>query len=423
MEVGNDRKLRGLKRYKMNKFTILFAILAFSCVLGAGNSIFSYDGLPVRYFGNDIYGLSMGDTGSADVFRYNSGFGNPALHNASNRTILATGLLFGYTRYQSESVAGIRRSFVDDSLDLPYFSLSIPLKRHRLGFQFNSYASGLVSNQISYQTGDSLQITEKQTMDRYLYRGDLIYRYKLGHYSFGISGNYYFGHDVRSLDQDAGYFPYNTHEELSRTYKNPSVTLGGMASFDKLSLGAYYNMGTVLKGESVRSSLHTSEPEEPYEFELPHQAGLGISFLPFGEHKLNVDAHYEAWKQVDDQYEDSMRLGIGWAYEPKAETRDSYLSKIPLRGGVSWRKLPFRVEDNTVEEYALSLGASFPLKRDINRLDVGFQILSRGSLNQNKLSDTAFMMMLGFTGFDIIGKGSDRTAPRDIPEKEELNEW
>jgi hypothetical protein len=81
------------------------------------------------------------------------------------------------------------------------------------------------------------------------------------------------------------------------------------------------------------------------------------------------------------------------------------------------------VENNPVEEYALSLGASFPLKRDINRLDVGFQILSRGSLEQNRLSDTAFMMMLGFTGFDIIGKGSDRTAPRDIPEKEELNEW
>jgi hypothetical protein len=30
------------------------------------------------------------------------------------------------------------------------------------------------------------------------------------------------------------------------------------------------------------------------------------------------------------------------------------------------------------------------------------------------------MLMIGFTGFDIISKGIDRTAPRDIPEKEEV---
>lgn len=60
----------------------------------------------------------------ADNFRYNSGFGNPALHNASNRTLLATGMVFGFTRYASEG----GKSFVDDALDLPYLSLSVPVK-------------------------------------------------------------------------------------------------------------------------------------------------------------------------------------------------------------------------------------------------------------------------------------------------------
>ena len=406
----------------MKRYIALTAVLAVVGLLGAGNSIFAYDGIPVRYYGNDVYGLSMGDTGSADVFRYNSGFANPALHNSSNRTLLATGLLFGFTRYQSEDSAGNRRSFVDNSLDLPYFSLSIPVKKHRLGFQFNSYASGLVNNEGSFTSG-GFQVTERQKMDRYLYRGDLFYNYKLGNYSLGLSGNYYFGHDVRSLDQEAGYAPYNTHEELSRSYKNPSLTLGAMASYQKLSLGGYYSLGTVLKGESIRSSLHTTEAAIDYKYELPHQAGFGLSYLPLKEHKLNFDAYYEAWNQVNPEMDDAYRFGIGWAYEPQPETRESYWSKIPLRGGLSWRHLPFMVEDSAVEEYALSLGLSFPLKRDINRLDLGFQVLNRGSLAQNKLSDLSFMMMLGLTGFDIIGKASDRTAPRDIPEKEELNEW
>jgi len=170
-------------------------------------------------------------------------------------------------------------------------------------------------------------------------------------------------------------------------------------------------------------SLHTSEPEEDYEYKLPWEVGVGTSVLPFKEHKINVDLHYEAWKQVDDNLEDGMKLGVGWAYEPVAETRDSYLKKLPLRAGLSWRNLPFKVKDEPVEEYAVSLGISFPLKRDINRLDFGFQLLKRGDLDTNKLSDTSFMFMMGFTGFDIIGKTGDRTAPRDIPVKEEIDKW
>lgn len=402
----------------MKKLTAVTLLLILLQVLSAGNSIFSYAGYPVRFYGNDIYGLSMGDTGSADLFRYNSGLGNPALHNRSNRSILATGMVFGYTQYRSEDTDGKRHSFVDNSLDLPHFSLSFPVKRHRIGFQFSSQASGLVLNQKS-----DGGITEKQKMDRYLYRGDLIYSIKLDKYSFGASGNVYFGHELHAFDQDAGFAPFNTHEELSRTFKSPSITLGAMATYTKLSLGMHYNMQTVMKGNSVRSSLHTTEPEEDYEYTLPHELSLGISWLPFEENKLNIDAHYEAWKLVDDGYNDAFKLGIGWAFEPKAQSRDSYLKKLPLRGGISWRRLPFRVEDEDVNEYALSFGLSFPLKRDINRLDLGFQALQRGSLELNKLSDTSLMMMLGFTGFDVIGKAGDRTAPRDIPEKEELNEW
>ena len=114
----------------MKRLICLILIVMMACsAIWCGNSIFSFGGMPVRYYGNDIYGLSMGDTGLADNFRYNSGFGNPALHNASNRTLLATGMVFGFTRYASEG----GKSFVDDALDLPYLSLSVPVKKTQTG--------------------------------------------------------------------------------------------------------------------------------------------------------------------------------------------------------------------------------------------------------------------------------------------------
>lgn len=409
----------------MNKGLLLPALLFCAILpLNAGNSIFSYDGYPTQYFGNDIYGMGMGDSGSSDVFRNNTGYGNPALHNASNRSLFATGILLGYNAYQSLDAEGDKHSFLDNSLDLPYFSISLPLKRHRLGFQFNSYASGVVNNQREFLAPDSTEITEKQVMDRYLYRADLIYSVNLGHHNLGISGNYYFGHDVRQFSQDGAFGLYDTEEEVARSFKNPSLTLGYILHYEKWSAGLSYNLGGTLKGEEVRSSIHEEEDPVDYDYTLPPQAGIGITVLPRPEFKVSADFHYEPWSDVDAaKYTDSWKLGMGVAYEPLADNHDSVLLKFPLRGGFSYRTLPFRSNDKAVDELALTLGLSFPLKGDVNRIDLGFQYLNRGNLEQNKLRDNSFLLMLGFTGFDILSKAPDRSAPREIPEKEDVESW
>lgn len=82
------------------KLLLLLMVLA-SLPLLAGNSVFAFDGNPIRYYGNDIYSLGMGDTGASDVFRINSGYGNPALNNLGNRSLFSTGLMPGYNYYSS----------------------------------------------------------------------------------------------------------------------------------------------------------------------------------------------------------------------------------------------------------------------------------------------------------------------------------
>ena len=85
----------------MKKY-LLITLIALSASLWAGNSIFSYQGFPVQYYGRDIYSLGMGDTGSSDTFRYNTGYANPALHHRENKTIFGTGMIFGFTGYSSQ---------------------------------------------------------------------------------------------------------------------------------------------------------------------------------------------------------------------------------------------------------------------------------------------------------------------------------
>lgn len=396
-----------------NLLVIILVLLATG--LSAGNSIFSYYGFPCQNYGKDIYSLGMGDTGSSDIFRYNTGYANPALHNRNNRTLFATGLIMGYTWYDSE-FEGAEENYRDDVLDFPYFNVSLPVNNHRFGIQFNSYASGVVTNQHALPDS-SIEI---QVADKYLYKADLIYSANFGTYNAGISGNFYFGHDNRKFAQTGNYGGFDTEEKLIKDFKNIGFTLGILKSWKKLAVGAHYTPAITLKGESTRQTIHQTEESQDYEFKLPHQINVGITVLPHPQFKVATDLTYETHEEINSSYRNTLKAGLGLAYEPDPELHRSAFMKLPMRTGISYRQLAFPDRDgNDIDELALSMGITFPLKRDVNRIDLGLQYLKRGNLDTNGLSDTSLMLMLGFTGFDIISRAKDNTRPREIPVKEE----
>lgn len=403
----------------MKKLSLSLLIITIGMMsLYAGNSIFSFYGTPYQYYGNDIYSMGMGDAGATDIFRNNTGYANPAQYNLIKQSLFSTGLLFGYTKYESNTNGS--QKYTDNSMDFPYFSMSIPYGKQRFGFQFNSFASGLVKNQVAL---DTLGFTEKQTMDRYLYRADLVYSYCIKGLHLGASANYYFGHDTRTFSQTGTYGVFDTKEQLSNSYKNPTVTIGAIQGFDKLSLGAYYTMPVTLQGDQVRSSIHEVEPSVDYERKLPSVLSAGFTYLPVPLLKIAGDVYYEPWSSVDDSYTDSWKVALGVAREPQNPGSSKKFYDVPTRVGMSYRTLAFKGPDNSdISEYSASCGFTIPLKKENNSIDVGFKYLKRGSLSSNSLQDSSYMLMLGFTGFDFLTKQADRTAPRYIPEAEELAE-
>lgn len=401
------------------KKLLIYLVLMIVVSLWGGTSIFSYDGYPIQYYGKDVYSMGMGETGSSDVFRYNSGYANPAQSNESNKALFGTGLLFGYTNYKSR-YNNIERSYRDDSLDLPYFSISIPIKKHRFGFQLNSFANGVVKNQIQI---DSLTI-ERQEVDKYLYRADLIYSYRIKDLSLGVSGNYYLGHHNQLFEQTSSTNTVPTSESRKKNYKNPSMTAGFIQRFQKHAIGAYATLPVKLTGEEKWTSFVGSGDESKSEYELPLTIGSGYTGYVFPELKVSTDLVYETYSETDPALRDSWKAGVGIAYEPDVSRKRHWYQKLPIRVGYSLRALPFTTENGEyVDETALSAGISFPLKGETNRLDLGMQYLTRGDLDSNNLQDSSIMFMIGFTGFDIFSKAPDRTAPREIPKAEELQQW
>ncbi|PKN74037.1 MAG: hypothetical protein CVU50_00235 [Candidatus Cloacimonetes bacterium HGW-Cloacimonetes-3] len=395
----------------------LFLVIALGVTaLWAGNSIFSYQGFPVQNYGKDIYSIGMGDTGASDIFRINTGYANPAMNERTNRTLFGTGMIMGYTNYQSES-SGIKESFRDDALDFPYFNVSVPIGKHRFSAQFNSHSSGVVSNQKKLADGS----TEFQSTDKYLYRADLIYGTYFKNLQAGISGNFYFGHDNQSFSQTSDSYAFDTSEHLSRDFKNVGLTLGVLQRLKNMSFGAHVSLPVTLKGESVYANTHITEAKTDYEYELPGQFNLSSTVMATNNFKIAADVSYETWASISPQYRDTKKIGVGFAYEPDKDKQKTSFGNLPLRAGAYYRELAFKDKyGSAIDEMAVSCGLTLPLKSKVSRIDLGLQYLQRGDLGTNRLSDTSLMFMLGFTGFDLINKAKDNTAPRDIPIKEEF---
>jgi hypothetical protein len=414
---------------KLLKYVICLSvmlILAFN--LAAGNSAFSYKGTPWQFFGNDIYGMSMGDNGLSDVFRKNMGFGNPALVGNASTTLFSTGMMFGWTGYKALS----KETYTDNSLDFPYFSIAVPVGRHRFGFQFTSFGSGVTENTREFSAPilwgnsvmDTLDIIETQSVNRYIYRADLIYAYRIRSVSLGLGLNYYLGHDIRRFKQDAGFGIFNTAEKTEQTYKNPSITLGMTTELGNVSAGLYYSAEATLQGNVVRSSIHATENLGTAKYSIPNQAGIGFTWKLSKDYKITSDFVYSLWgKAVYSEYsKDSWKAGIGFAQEPSEGSKKTFMGLLAKRAGYYHRVLPFDSNGHQIAENAISAGVTIPVKSSENRLDLGIQYLLRGSTKFNTVEDRSFMFMIGITGFDILSKPFTRTAPRDIPKAEELSE-
>ena len=170
------------------KFLIILLIMVVSL---SGNSIFSFEGMPVKYYGNDVYGLGMGETGSTDIFRTNPNFSNPSLMASANKVLFSTAISLGHIWYEDN----LGNEFRDDALEFPYFSLAVPIKNHRFGFSYNSIASGNleVETEEIYASafGDTLEYSSLNSIISNLYSASFIYAFKNRYLNVGISADYY----------------------------------------------------------------------------------------------------------------------------------------------------------------------------------------------------------------------------------------
>jgi hypothetical protein len=176
---------------------------------------------------------------------------------------------------------------------------------------------------------------------------------------------------------------------------------------DALNLGATVTLPVTLTGTRVRTLGAGAEPDTlgngiSGKADLPFSLGVGASYQPGTRWTFIVDAHYENWSSFKSDFafpgyapdgsrsfDDRLRLSGGIEFLPAGhDLLASYLKRTALRLGFYYdRSYASPRPDVTIRTYALTGGFSFPTLHPGTRIDINFELGTRGTTDFGLVRD------------------------------------
>ncbi|MFI3264036.1 MAG: hypothetical protein SNG38_00635 [Rikenellaceae bacterium] len=337
---------------------------------------------------------------------------NPASYSAAlSRSVLFSYSMEGYNMYnkQNQNGSNVYNSYA--GVNIHDIAIQMPLAKNLgMGFSVTPYSS----------TGYDIATTENITdigLLSYIYSGSGdVTQVKLGvgwmpfkNFSIGAAAQYFWG----SLDRTFTLYPYvvtgnGTYYSAVGITSYDVSRIRGQVGFqwspistakNNLTIGAAYDLGGNLNpdyshtvyGDASLLVFTASEEEESLSLILPNQINAGVTYQNL-QWVVGVDYTYQNWlaknstlveytsSGVAIAYNDfgTVKFGVQWT--PNRNDVRSYIKRVSYRGGVRYGGYQNTFGGEEIEQFAATLGASFPIKTNgISKIDFGMEYGSLGS--------------------------------------------
>ena len=253
--------------------------------------------------------------------------------------------------------------------------------------------------------------------------------------SIGAEAIYYFGKIEKTFQESFSESSYNgamnghilqlqaPAGKFGLQYEQP---LGPKSS---LTLGATYKTAANLSGniESYRYSTGTAASDTLYhksgapgDISFASEKGVGLCFHMADKFMAEIDYTRSDWRSTGLDAREGMTgnlttgpgrssfqtalsesYRIGFEYIPNRNDIRYYYKRIAYRAGAYWKKDYFMVDQNPVNAYGITLGATLPVFRMYNGITVGMDFGRRGTIKNNMVRETYCNFSVGFNLFDI----------------------
>lgn len=386
------------------------------------NSPYSRYGIGDQRSGTNVMLRGMGSTATAWANPYAVNTDNPASYSWLKMTTYEGGL-----EASSRSVISTANSYRTGTVAFSYMRIGIPLSKNAglvLGLQPQS--------RMYYHLADTSYIAGLgKATNEYYGDGSLNYAFvgaagKYKGFSIGANFGYLFGSSftsaqLLSIDRDSPYV-YN-----SRLDKN--INIGGIyfklgAQYQAmlnqklmLRLGAtmnlkqelnasgdqyYFSYRSLSGGGTVADTSQTLSEGEG-KITLPSSYSFGVQLASTENWMVAVDASTSKWSEFrnfgnrDSVADNTFKIGVGGEYTPSPSSMYSYLERITYRLGFNYGRDYVRLNNQDVNFYSVSVGASLPFRKSNDRLHTAFEFGSRGNKSNGLLKENFLRFSLGIS--------------------------
>lgn len=386
---------------------------------------------------------NMGGLGAAYHDYYQTNLVNPASLGFLRATSFEVGVFAEQTSLEDNNL-GVTNQVRQG--DLQYLSLAFPMRspleevlerKEPKGF-WNMGLAVLPYSTVGYEIQANLEDPEVGELS-YLFRGEggtyrvlwtNAYRYK--NLSVGLSLGYHFGKIERRQEIVPVDIPFSYQNSIENNFnmnaflwnlgvqykyffdRDAEVDNAALRRSPSLTIGAYGHSARDFSTRSDDLFLKVNLSSQRIDTissadgargmgRLPAEYGFGLMYQDMDRLKIGVDFAIAGWgdytneAQVEDDLENTWRLGAGMEWTPDASSYNSFLKRVRYRLGFFMGQDPRSVGGEQLENRGVSVGVGLPivLRQDVSFINIGFQYGQRG--NPDFLQGNYGRITLGFT--------------------------
>jgi len=336
---------------------------------------------------------------------------NPASYASLGQTTFSVGGTFGTTKLKSDTeTSKAQRSTFD------YLAVGIPMGK--LGAAF-----GLIPlSSVGYRLSDDNTATPGAVSSQLEGKGGINkvffgVGYKITpKWNIGADVQYNFGKITTTSIELVSGIQSATREVNTAVIAGTNFNIGTMYQtkvYKKMNLytSLNYTFSGNLNSDNTRVVDVDGDPD-PYtypdsssELKLPGKLTIGAGIgearkwlvgttLAFqGDGKLNNN--YNTMDNV--RYEKYSKYAIGGYYVPNYSSFTSYLSRITYRAGFKYEKLGLIVNNESINDVGMTLGAGFPITGTFSNVNFGLEFGKKGTTSSGLIKENYMNFSLSFS--------------------------
>ncbi len=372
------------------------------------------------------HNASMGGLGVSYGSRFFLNNLNPALGASNLEAVFQTGASMDLRQFSQN-----QNSYTSVAGGIKDFGLNMPIVygKWNLGVSLNPYTSvnyGFTTRNEGAGPDGSTTVVEVEG------RGGtdelaITNAFRLKNFQFGVKAAFIFGsiqkEDLFSLEGvGQGGFGSSIVNDR-RSFHRLSFGLGALYKLplseqSRLNIGAFYNPEISLRQNrlvtfenqvTTRSDTLVFDKSAKKTITIPQKMGFGLSYEKFQKVTIGADFLMQDWAdyrdedgQVETAYGKSYRFAVGGSFIPNYSSK-KLIGASTYRFGVHYEQTPYLVNNETVNDIGISLGASLPFNAfwGQGHMNIGTTFGQRGKASNGMVRETYFKIHVGFSIQDL----------------------